>query len=64
MTWQKVINGKKQNVAIANPSLGVSVAPPFKDRVSFKNPVVRMMWSCSCVVVVWWLGCGCVVLWL
>ncbi|XP_042165272.1 nectin-1-like isoform X2 [Oncorhynchus tshawytscha] len=41
VTWQKVINGKKQNVAIANPSLGVSVAPPFKDRVSFKNPVVR-----------------------
>lgn len=62
VTWQKVINGKKQNVAIANPSLGVSVAPPFKDRVSFKNPLVRMTWCGGCVltlpcslVVVWWL---------
>uniref|UniRef100_A0AAY5L2T7 Ig-like domain-containing protein n=1 Tax=Esox lucius TaxID=8010 RepID=A0AAY5L2T7_ESOLU len=41
VTWQKVINGTKQNVAIANPSLGVSVATPFKDRVNFKNPAVR-----------------------
>ncbi|XP_077597432.1 nectin 1a [Stigmatopora nigra] len=41
VTWQKLVNGTKQNVAIANPSLGVSVAPPYKDRVSFKNGAVR-----------------------
>ncbi|XP_051953102.1 nectin-1-like isoform X2 [Xyrauchen texanus] len=41
VTWQKFINGSKQNVAIANPALGVSVLPPFKDRVSFKHPAVR-----------------------
>ncbi|KAG9341479.1 hypothetical protein JZ751_019289, partial [Albula glossodonta] len=41
VTWQKFLNGTKQNVAIANPSLGVSVLPPFKDRVSFKQPAVR-----------------------
>ncbi|XP_028817067.1 nectin 1b isoform X5 [Denticeps clupeoides] len=41
VTWQKFVNGTKQNVAIANPSLGVSVLPPFKDRVSFKHPAVR-----------------------
>ena len=41
MTWQKLVNGSKQNVAIANPSLGVSVAPPFRERVSFKNVGVR-----------------------
>ncbi|KAG5269065.1 hypothetical protein AALO_G00197920 [Alosa alosa] len=41
VTWQKFLNGTKQNVAIANPALGVSVLPPFKDRVSFKNPAVR-----------------------
>ncbi|KAJ8403790.1 hypothetical protein AAFF_G00346580 [Aldrovandia affinis] len=41
VTWQKVLNGSKQNVAIANPSLGVSVLPPFKDRVTFKQPAVR-----------------------
>ncbi|XP_064208606.1 nectin cell adhesion molecule 1a isoform X3 [Anguilla rostrata] len=41
VTWQKFLNGSKQNVAIANPSLGVSVLPPFKDRVSFKQPAVR-----------------------
>ncbi|XP_026876873.1 nectin cell adhesion molecule 1b [Electrophorus electricus] len=39
VTWQKFYNGTKQNVAIANPALGVSVLPPFKDRVSFKHPV-------------------------
>ncbi|XP_061103382.1 nectin cell adhesion molecule 1a [Conger conger] len=41
VTWQKFLNGTKQNVAIANPSLGVSVLPPFKERVSFKQPAVR-----------------------
>ncbi|XP_056334810.1 nectin cell adhesion molecule 1b isoform X2 [Danio aesculapii] len=41
VTWQKLINGTKQNVAIANPALGVSVLTPFKDRVSFKHPAVR-----------------------
>ncbi|KAM9480703.1 nectin 1b [Clarias gariepinus] len=37
VTWQKSFNGTKQNVAIANPALGVSVLPAFKDRVSFKH---------------------------
>ncbi|XP_049599591.1 nectin cell adhesion molecule 1a isoform X1 [Syngnathus scovelli] len=41
VTWQKLVNGTKQNMAIANPSLGVSVAPPYKDRVTFKNGAVR-----------------------
>ncbi|KAL6098614.1 uncharacterized protein ACO6RY_17710 [Pungitius sinensis] len=41
VTWQKLVNGTKQNVAIANPSLGVSVAPPYRDRVTFKNAAVR-----------------------
>lgn len=41
VTWQKLVNGTKQNMAIANPSLGVSVAPPYKDRVTFKNAAVR-----------------------
>ncbi|XP_041850121.1 nectin cell adhesion molecule 1b isoform X4 [Melanotaenia boesemani] len=41
VTWQKLLNGTKQNVAIANPSLGVSVLPPFKERVSFKQAAVR-----------------------
>ncbi|XP_036444926.1 nectin-1-like [Colossoma macropomum] len=41
VTWQKFLNGTKQNVAIANPALGVSVLPPFKERVRFKNPAVR-----------------------
>ncbi|XP_054586484.1 nectin 1a [Nothobranchius furzeri] len=41
VTWQKLVNGTKQNVAIANPSLGLSVAPPYKDRVTFKNAAVR-----------------------
>ncbi|XP_017273699.1 nectin cell adhesion molecule 1a [Kryptolebias marmoratus] len=41
VTWQKLVNGSKQNVAIANPSLGVSVAPPYRDRVAFKNAAVR-----------------------
>ncbi|XP_017320787.1 nectin cell adhesion molecule 1b isoform X3 [Ictalurus punctatus] len=37
VTWQKSFNGTKQNVAIANPALGVSVLPAFKDRVTFKH---------------------------
>ncbi|XP_039674661.1 nectin cell adhesion molecule 1b isoform X2 [Perca fluviatilis] len=41
VTWQKVLNGSKQNVAIANPALGVSVLPPFKERVTFKQAAVR-----------------------
>ncbi|XP_010872528.1 nectin cell adhesion molecule 1b isoform X6 [Esox lucius] len=41
VTWQKFVNGTKQNVAIANPSLGVSVLPPFKERVTFKQAAVR-----------------------
>ncbi|XP_076002098.1 nectin 1b-like [Genypterus blacodes] len=41
VTWQKFINGTKQNVAIANPALGVSVLPPFKERVSFKQQAVH-----------------------
>ncbi|XP_056296456.1 nectin cell adhesion molecule 1b isoform X2 [Pseudoliparis swirei] len=41
VTWQKLLNGTKQNVAIANPALGVSVLPPFKERVTFKQAAVR-----------------------
>ncbi|XP_021175044.2 nectin cell adhesion molecule 1b isoform X5 [Fundulus heteroclitus] len=41
VTWQKLLNGTKQNVAIANPALGVSVLPPFKERVGFKQAAVR-----------------------
>uniref|UniRef100_A0AAY5EET5 Nectin cell adhesion molecule 1a n=1 Tax=Electrophorus electricus TaxID=8005 RepID=A0AAY5EET5_ELEEL len=41
VTWQRVLNGTKQNVAIANPSLGVSVLPSFNERVRFKSPAVR-----------------------
>ncbi|RVE63840.1 hypothetical protein OJAV_G00140250 [Oryzias javanicus] len=41
VTWQKLVNGTKQSVAIANPSLGVSVAPPYRDRVTFRNAAVR-----------------------
>ncbi|KAF0030142.1 hypothetical protein F2P81_016873, partial [Scophthalmus maximus] len=41
VTWQKLLNGTKQNVAIANPALGVSVLSPFKERVSFKQAAVR-----------------------
>ncbi|XP_076850318.1 nectin 1b isoform X1 [Brachyhypopomus gauderio] len=41
VTWQKFYNGTKQNVAIANPALGVSVLEAFKERVSFKYPAVR-----------------------
>ncbi|KAM9853241.1 nectin 1b isoform 1-T1 [Aulostomus maculatus] len=41
VTWQKLLNTTKQNVAIANPALGVSVLQPFKERVSFKQAAVR-----------------------
>lgn len=41
VTWQKLVNGTKQNVAIVNPALGVSVAPPYRDRVAFKSGAVR-----------------------
>ncbi|XP_023663022.2 nectin 1b isoform X1 [Paramormyrops kingsleyae] len=41
VTWQKFVNGTKQNVAIANPTMGVSVLAPFKERVAFKQPAVR-----------------------
>ncbi|CAL8334100.1 unnamed protein product [Boreogadus saida] len=37
VTWQKLNNGTKQNLAIANPALGTSVLAPFKERVSFKQ---------------------------
>ncbi|CAL8351858.1 unnamed protein product [Lota lota] len=40
VTWQKVTNSTKQNVAIANPALGVSVLAPFKERVTFKQAAV------------------------
>ncbi|XP_038635696.1 nectin cell adhesion molecule 1b isoform X3 [Scyliorhinus canicula] len=38
VTWQKATNGSKQNIAIFHPSMGVSVLPPYKARVSFKKP--------------------------
>ncbi|XP_017271866.1 nectin cell adhesion molecule 1b isoform X1 [Kryptolebias marmoratus] len=41
VTWQKLLNGTKHNVAIANPVLGVSVLPPYKDRVTFKQAAVH-----------------------
>ncbi|XP_032401245.1 nectin 1b isoform X1 [Xiphophorus hellerii] len=37
VTWQKLSNGTKQNVATANPTLGVSILSPFKERVGFKQ---------------------------
>ncbi|XP_062894191.1 nectin cell adhesion molecule 1b isoform X2 [Mobula hypostoma] len=37
VTWQKATNGSKQNIAIFHPSMGVSVLPPYQDRVSFQN---------------------------
>ncbi|XP_067910240.1 nectin cell adhesion molecule 1b isoform X4 [Heterodontus francisci] len=37
VTWQKATNGSKQNIAIFHPSMGVSVLPPYQDRVSFKQ---------------------------
>ncbi|XP_030236239.1 nectin 1b isoform X3 [Gadus morhua] len=41
VTWQKLTNGTKQNLAIANPALGISVLAPFKERVSFKQDLKK-----------------------
>lgn len=38
VTWQKATNGSKQNIAIYHPTMGESVLPPYKHRVSFRNP--------------------------
>ncbi|XP_050178923.1 nectin-1 isoform X4 [Myiozetetes cayanensis] len=38
VTWQKATNGTKQNVAIYNPAMGVSILSPYKERVTFRNP--------------------------
>uniref|UniRef100_A0A8B9PLU6 Nectin cell adhesion molecule 1 n=1 Tax=Apteryx owenii TaxID=8824 RepID=A0A8B9PLU6_APTOW len=38
VTWQKSTNGTKQNVAIYNPAMGVSILSPYKERVTFRNP--------------------------
>uniref|UniRef100_A0A2K5WR10 Nectin-1 n=1 Tax=Macaca fascicularis TaxID=9541 RepID=A0A2K5WR10_MACFA len=41
VTWQKITqatNGSKQNVAIYNPSMGVSVLAPYRERVEFLRP--------------------------
>ncbi|XP_039769384.1 nectin-1 isoform X3 [Ornithorhynchus anatinus] len=38
VTWQKATNGTKQNVAIYNPAMGVSVLSPYKERVVFLRP--------------------------
>ncbi|KAM4704120.1 nectin-1 isoform 3-T3 [Rhinophrynus dorsalis] len=41
VTWQKSTNGSKQNVAIYNPSMGLSILPPYKERVTFQSPSFR-----------------------
>lgn len=38
VTWQKATNGSKQNVAIFNPAMGVSVLAPYRERVQFLRP--------------------------
>uniref|UniRef100_A0A8C5VZ51 Nectin-1 n=1 Tax=Microcebus murinus TaxID=30608 RepID=A0A8C5VZ51_MICMU len=38
VTWQKATNGTKQNVAIYNPAMGVSVLAPYRERVEFLRP--------------------------
>lgn len=38
VTWQKATNGSKQNMAIYNPTMGVSVLPPYEKRVEFLRP--------------------------
>lgn len=38
VTWQKATNGSKQNVAIYNPAMGVSVLVPYRERVEFLRP--------------------------
>uniref|UniRef100_A0A670KLR5 Nectin cell adhesion molecule 1 n=2 Tax=Podarcis muralis TaxID=64176 RepID=A0A670KLR5_PODMU len=41
VTWQKATNGSKQNVAISNPVMGISILPPYKDRMVFRNSSTR-----------------------
>ncbi|XP_077163095.1 nectin-1 isoform X3 [Paroedura picta] len=41
VTWQKATNGSKQNVAIFNPNMGVSILAPYKERVLFQNPSTK-----------------------
>ncbi|XP_074833072.1 nectin-1 isoform X2 [Carettochelys insculpta] len=41
VTWQKATNGSKQNVAIFNPAMGVSILSPYKERVTFQNPSIK-----------------------
>ncbi|CAI5795287.1 nectin-1-like isoform X2 [Podarcis lilfordi] len=41
VTWQKVTNGSKQNVAISNPVMGISILPPYNDRMVFRNSSTR-----------------------
>uniref|UniRef100_K7FHT5 receptor protein-tyrosine kinase n=1 Tax=Pelodiscus sinensis TaxID=13735 RepID=K7FHT5_PELSI len=41
VTWQKATNGSKQNVAIFNPAMGVSILSPYKERVAFRNPSIK-----------------------
>lgn len=38
VTWQKVTNGSKDNMAIYNPAMGVSVLAPYRERVEFLRP--------------------------
>ncbi|KAL7981579.1 hypothetical protein Chor_005667 [Crotalus horridus] len=40
VTWQKGSNGSKQNVAIYNPVMGVSILPPYEERVVFQSPSI------------------------
>ncbi|KAM6432183.1 nectin-1 isoform 1-T1 [Liasis olivaceus] len=40
VTWQKATNGSKQNVAIYNPNMGVSILPPYEERVVFQSPSI------------------------
>ncbi|KAH0623306.1 hypothetical protein JD844_031493 [Phrynosoma platyrhinos] len=41
VTWQKATNGSKQNVAIFNPNMGVSILAPYKERVTFRDPSTK-----------------------
>ncbi|XP_020648397.2 nectin-1 isoform X2 [Pogona vitticeps] len=41
VTWQKATNGSKQNVAIFNPNMGVSILPPYQNRVTFREPSTK-----------------------
>ncbi|ETE69304.1 Poliovirus receptor-related protein 1, partial [Ophiophagus hannah] len=40
VTWQKASNGSKQNVAIYNPVMGLSILPPYEERVVFQSPSI------------------------